>query len=51
MEHSYISLTTELQLCIRRNAMTRNLYIYTVSKLLIMKMIELFDKLLNEFSI
>ena len=49
MERSYISHTTTIALVYKRKWYDWK-PIYTVSKLLIIKMIELFDKLLNELS-
>ena len=48
MEHSYISQKTRITLVYKKKCYDWK-PIYTVSKLLIINMIELFDKLLNDF--
>ena len=48
MEHSYISQTIRTTLVYKKKCYDWK-PVYTVSKLLIIKMIELFDKLLNDF--
>ena len=49
MEHSYISQTTRITLVNKKKCYDWK-HAYTVSKLLIIKMIDLFDKLLpNDF--
>ena len=49
MEHNYISQTTRIALVHMKKCYDWK-PVYTVSKLMIVKMIELFDKLLNDFS-
>ena len=50
MEHNYISQTTRIILVYKKKCYDWK-PVFTVSKLLlIIKMIELFDKLLNDFS-
>ena len=49
MEHNYISQTTRITVVYKKKCDNWK-PVYTVSKLPIIKMIELFDKLLNDFS-
>ena len=49
MEHNHISQTTRITLVYKKKYYDWK-PAYTVIKLLIIKMIELFDKLLNDFS-